>query len=52
MATKNRTTNLMVMMPVDTLEEIESFQYDNRIKTRSKAIRKLIQIGLDDSKED
>ncbi len=51
MAIKDRTTHLMVMFPVDLVKKIEEYKSDNRIRTRSEAIRILIKIGLEDSQE-
>ena len=41
----------MVMFPVDMVEEIEAYKFDNRIKTTSEAIRTLIKIGLEDAED-
>lgn len=49
MKLKNRTTHLMVMLPVEMVQDIEDYKEDNRIRTNHKAIRALIQKGLDDS---
>lgn len=51
MRLKNRTTHLMVMLPVDMVNEIENYQEDNRIRTKHKAIRMLIKKGLEDSQD-
>lgn len=51
MSIKDRTTHLMVMFPVDMVKEIEEYKLDNRIRTRSEAIRKLIEIGLEDTQD-
>jgi len=51
MSIKNRTTHLMVMFPVDMVEEIEAYKYDNRIKSTSEAIRTLIKIGLEETED-
>ncbi|MBU5467898.1 hypothetical protein KQI49_13795 [Virgibacillus sp. MSJ-26] len=51
MAIKNRTTHLMVMFPVDMVEEIEAYKFNNRIKTTSEAIRTLIKIGLEETEK-
>lgn len=42
----------MVMLPVDMLKEIEQYKDDNRIRTRNKAIRTLIQKGLEELAQD
>ena len=52
MTIKDRTTHLMVMFPVDMVEEIEEYKHDNRIRTRSEAIRKLIKIGLEEDSQE
>jgi len=51
MSIKDRTTHLMVMFPVDMVEEIEEYKFNNRIRSRSEAIRTLIKLGLQDKEE-
>lgn len=48
---KDRTTHLMVMLPVDMVKEIEVYKEEHRIRTTHKAIRTLISKGLEDSTE-
>lgn len=52
MSTKNRTKHLMIMFPVEMVEQIDEYKTENKIRTRSKAIRKLIETGLQDSEEE
>lgn len=52
MAIKNRTTHAMIMLPTELLGEIESFQEEHRVRTRNKAIRELIRLGLEKVAED
>lgn len=47
MSIKDRTTHLMVMLPVQLVEEIEAYQDENRIRTKHKTIRTLIKKGLE-----
>lgn len=47
MSIKDRTTHLMVMLPVKLLEEIETYQDENRIRSKHKTIRTLIKKGLE-----
>lgn len=42
----------MVMLPSEMLEEIEQYKDDYRIRTRNKAIRTLIQKGLEEVAQD
>jgi len=51
MSIKDRTTHLMVMLPVNLLDEIESYKDENRIRTKHETVRKLITKGLEGSDE-
>lgn len=44
---KEKNTQVLVTIPNEMLEKIEDFQFDNRIKNRSEAIRILIEKGLE-----
>ena len=44
---KDKNTQVLVTIPLETLEEIENFQFKKRIKNRSEAIRELIKKGLE-----
>lgn len=44
---KDKNTQVLVTIPNEMLKRIEDFQFDNRIKNRSEAIRELIQKGLE-----
>lgn len=52
MSRRTRTTHAMVMLPSEMLEEIEQYKDDYRIRTRNKAIRTLIQKGLEEVAQD
>lgn len=47
MSIKDRTTHLMVMLPVQLVQEIESYQDENRIRTTHETVRILIKKGLE-----
>lgn len=47
---KKKNTQLLVTIPQDLLEEIESYWHKHKIVNRSEAIRQLIRKGLE--KED
>jgi len=51
MSIKNRTTQALVMLPTDMIEQIKDYKDDNRMRTRNEAIRILIKKGLEDSQE-
>ncbi len=51
MSIKDRTTHLMVMLPIDLLEEIEEYRDENRIRGKHETIRTLIKKGLTSSEE-
>jgi len=44
---KDKNTQVLVTISREMLEEIENYQFDNRIKSRTEAIRILIQKGLE-----
>ncbi|HCG4535547.1 TPA: hypothetical protein NJY08_004391 [Salmonella enterica subsp. enterica serovar Typhi str. AG3] len=44
---KDKNTQVLVTIPNEMLEKIEDFQFENRIKNRSEAIRILIEKGLE-----
>lgn len=50
MSIKDRTSHLMVMLPVQMIEEIDEYQQENRLRTRHETIRALIKIGLEQNK--
>ncbi|MET3209894.1 UNVERIFIED_CONTAM: metal-responsive CopG/Arc/MetJ family transcriptional regulator [Paenibacillus sp. PvR008] len=43
---KDKNTQVLVTFPNELLDEIEMFWHENKLKNRSEAIRKLIEIGL------
>lgn len=43
---KAKNTQILVTFPNDTLEEIEKYWHENKLKNRNEAIRELIQLGL------
>lgn len=51
MRLKNRTTHLMLMLPVSLVDEIEKYKEDHRIRTKHEAVRALINKGLKKSEE-
>lgn len=44
---KEKNTQVLVTIPKDMLERIEDYQFGNRVKNRSEAIRILILKGLE-----
>lgn len=48
---KTKNTQILVTFPNETVEQIENFQFDNRIKNRNEAIRQLVEKGLQKSSE-
>lgn len=44
---KEKNTQVLVTIPNEMLQKIEDYQFDNRIKNRSEAIRTLIEKGLE-----
>lgn len=51
MSIKDRTTHLMVMLPVDLVKEIEDYKDENRIRGKNETIRTLIKKGLTSSSD-
>lgn len=43
---KNKNTQILITMNKDMLEKIEDYQFSNRIKSRTEAVRQLIEKGL------
>lgn len=43
---KDKNTSVLLNIPNESLKKIEDFQFSNRIKSRSEAIRILIEKGL------
>jgi metal-responsive CopG/Arc/MetJ family transcriptional regulator len=47
------TTNkpkLLFVIPQELLDRIDNFRFDNRINSRSEAVRRLIESGLESAK--
>lgn len=44
---KDKNTQVLVTISLEMLERIEDYQFGNRIKNRSEAIRILIDKGLE-----
>ena len=44
---KDKNTQVLITLSHELLEKIETYQFDNRIKNRTEAIRVLIQKGLE-----
>lgn len=44
---KDVNAQLLLTLPKELLKKIEDYQFDNRIPSRSEAIRILIEKGLD-----
>lgn len=44
---KEKNTQVLVTIPNDLLKRIEDYQFENRIKNRSEAIRDLLKKGLE-----
>ena len=40
------TVRKLVSIPREVWEKIEDYRFDNRIRTESQAIRRLIELGL------
>ncbi len=49
---KTKYTPVLVNFPDHVLEEIETYQFENRIKSRTKAIIELIENGLEKEQSD
>lgn len=45
----NINTQILLTLPKELLKLIEDYQFDNRIKNRSEAVRLLITKGLEKS---
>jgi len=45
---KTKNTQVLVTIPNEDLEKIEDYQFNNRIKSRTEAIRILINKGLEE----
>ncbi len=43
---KEKNTQVLVTIPNDMLEQIESYWHKNKLKNRNEAIRELISISL------
>ena len=43
---KELNSQVLLTLPKELLKEIENYQFENRIKNRSQAIRELIEKGL------
>lgn len=48
---KTKNAQLLVTIPQDLLEEIESYWHNKKISNRSEAIRELLRKGLAASEE-
>lgn len=44
---KDKNTQILITISNEKLAEIEDFQFNNRIKNRTEAIRQLIDKGLE-----
>ncbi|MGR6760442.1 ribbon-helix-helix domain-containing protein [Paenibacillus sp. T2-29] len=44
---KDKNTQVLVTFPNDLLDEIEMFWHENKLKSRSETIRRLVEIGLE-----
>ena len=42
----SENTKILVVIDKDLLKKVEDFRYDNRIPSRSEAVRELIKKGL------
>ena len=45
------TVRKLVSIPRDVWDQVEDYRFENRIKTESEAIRRLIELGLRASAE-
>lgn len=43
---KKTSNQVLLSLPSELLKKIEDYQFENRIKSRSEAIRQLIKKGL------
>lgn len=48
---KSKNTQILLTIPNDMVEEIENYWHDNRLNSRSEAIRNLIAIALEKTAE-
>lgn len=48
----SETERLQVKITADEVRAIEDWRYENRVPSRSEAVRRLIQIGLETSKRE
>lgn len=46
---KTKNAQVLITLSKEMIEKIEDFQFENRIKSRSEAIRRLIEKGLQQS---
>lgn len=44
---KNKNTQVLVTFPDELLEQIETYQFENRVPNRNEAIRQLVRKGLE-----
>lgn len=51
MSIKNRSKHLMIMFPKNMVQQIDEYKTEHKIRTRSKAIRKLIETGLKETEQ-
>lgn len=47
---EEKTVRLHIYVPQAEIDAIDDWSFKNRIRARSKAIRKLVQLGLEASK--
>lgn len=46
---KTKNAQVLITLSKEMIEKIEDFQFENRIKSRSEAMRRLIEKGLQQS---
>lgn len=46
---KDKNTQILITVNKEMLQKIEDYQFSNRIKSRTEAIRQLIDIGIKNS---
>ena len=51
MATENRDQKVPVLFTPSELKEIDDWSFDQRIRSRGEAIRRLIALGLEADKQ-
>ncbi|EHS53016.1 hypothetical protein PDO_4478 [Rhizobium sp. PDO1-076] len=49
--TERKTERVPVMFEPSLLQQIDDYRFDNRIGSRAKALRRLIEVGLMEMKE-